>query len=114
MHPTIRNLLTLANQPQPEDPGRPARIAARIQWSLERTAAWRKAQHAMDERCTMAVERLSEDAFDRLFEAEQAKVDAIRAEIETAAKADKWPKELYFSDDAPRPKPNDGAADASA
>lgn len=96
MTPTIRNLLALADKPEPQDPGAPARKAARIRWALERVAAWSRAQRAMDERCGEAAGQIGEDAFDKLFEAEQAKVDTVRVEIDAAAE-DKWPKELYFS-----------------
>jgi hypothetical protein len=57
---------------------------------------WREAQRQIDERCSAAVEHLDSEAFHRLFEAEQAKVDAIRAEIDAVLKHDKWPRELYW------------------
>ena len=70
MTDTIRALLA--------DCGREAeRKAARIAWAKATAAAWHEAMLQMDERCTEAVERLSEKEFDRLFEAEQVKVDAI-------------------------------------
>src|SRR5688572_13442553 len=94
---TLQDLLALADQPELEDFDRPARVAARLQWSLERAADWRRAHRAMDKRCDEAVDRLDEDAFEQLIEAEQAKVDAILAEIEAATKADRWPRELYWS-----------------
>ena len=93
----LQNLLALGGQPELEDLDRPARVAARLQWSLNRTAALRRAHRAMNKRCAEAVDRLDEQAFERLFQAEQAKVDAIMAEIEAAANADKWPRELYWS-----------------
>ena len=58
--------------------------------------ALRQAQREMDDRCDAAVAELDEDAFNRLFEAEQAKVDAIRAQIDDVIEHDKWPKHLYF------------------
>ena len=88
MNPTIRTLLAAAV--------RPAECkAARAAWVRKTAAALRKAQRQMDDRCTEAVDRLSEEAFERLFEAEQAKVEAIRAQLETAAERDLWPRELY-------------------
>ena len=96
MTPTIRNLLALADRPEPAHPGAPARKAARAQWALEQAAALDRAQRAMTERCCEAVDRLDEQAFEQLCEAEQAKVDAIKAQLDAAAYEDKWPRELYF------------------
>jgi hypothetical protein len=70
--------------------------AARMAWARKAGDRWLAAQLAMDERCGGAVERLSEEEFDRLFEEEQAKVDAIRAEIEAVKEHDLWPRHLYF------------------
>jgi hypothetical protein len=50
----------------------------------------------MDERCGEAVGRLSEEDFERLCDAEQAKVDAARAPLQAAADRDEWPRELYW------------------
>jgi hypothetical protein len=72
------------------------RIRARVVWFREMSDAWLKAQHEMDDRCTAAVEQLSEEEFNRLFEAEQAKVDAIRAPLQAVIDRDEWPRELYF------------------
>jgi hypothetical protein len=69
---------------------------ARCAWARETTAALREAQRAMDRRCDEAVGRLSEEAFHRLFEAEQAKVNAIRATLDAVIERDLWPRELYF------------------
>ena len=70
---------------------------ARGQWVRETAAKWREAQRQMDERCTEAVDRLSEEEFERLFDAEEAKVDVFRAALKLAAERDLWPKHLYFS-----------------
>ena len=70
--------------------------AKRQAWVRETAAAWRQAQREMDDRCMDAVERLSEEEFDRLFEEEQAKVDAIREPLQAVVDEDKWPRELYF------------------
>jgi hypothetical protein len=72
------------------------RITARVAWFRETSDAWLKAQHEMDDRCTAAVDRVSAEEFNRLFEAEEAKVAAIRAVIDAAIEHDKWPKALYF------------------
>jgi hypothetical protein len=78
------------------DPAECQRKAARIAWVKQSVAALREAQRQMDARCTEAVDRLDEDAFNRLFEAEQAKVDAIRADIDAVVEHDKWPREMHF------------------
>ena len=68
----------------------------RVAWVKATAAAWREAQRAMDERCGDAVERVSEAEFHRLFEEEQAKVDAYRVPLMDVAERDVWPRELYF------------------
>ena len=93
---TIRALLASAGEREPEDPGESARVAARLQWVLERTAALSAAQRAMDHRCMAAVNQVDEAAFARLFDEEQAKVDAIRADLEAVAEEDRWPKHLHW------------------
>jgi hypothetical protein len=72
------------------------RIAARLAWVRETCAAWREAQREMDERCDEAVGRIDTEAFERLCDAEQAKVDAIRAQLQAVIDHDRWPRELYF------------------
>lgn len=72
------------------------RKAARIGWVKETVKALRAAQRQMDERCMEAAERLSEEEFERLCDQEQAKVDAIRAELDAVIEHDRWPRELYF------------------
>ena len=71
--------------------------AARVAWVSQAVAKLRAAHHAMDERCTAAVERLDAEAFERLVEAEQAKIDAIRAPIDAVIERDLRPRELYWS-----------------
>ena len=44
-----------------------------------------------------AVDKLDEEAFEALVEAEQARVDAIRAQIDDLIERDKWPPHLYFN-----------------
>jgi hypothetical protein len=87
---TIRALLAAAAQPA-------ERRAARIAWVEQTAAAWREAMREMDDRCSEAVERLSGEAFERFCDAEQAKVDAIRAQLQAAAERDLWPKHLYWT-----------------
>ena len=79
------------------DPVEWRRVAARTAWVREVMGALRQAQREMDDRCDAAVATMSEADFDRLFEAEQAKVDAIRAQIDDVIEHDKWPKHLYFN-----------------
>jgi hypothetical protein len=85
----IRHLLTAAGQPA-------ERRKARIAWVKKTADAWGEAQRLMDERCTEAVERLDPEAFARLLESEQAKVDAIHAQLQAVINKDQWPRELYF------------------
>jgi hypothetical protein len=81
---------------EPLDSDECKRVAARAAWVRETEAAWRAAQRRMDERCCEAVELLSEEAFERLCDAEQAKVDAFRVPLKDAAERDRWPRHLYF------------------
>ncbi|WP_028968825.1 hypothetical protein [Sphingomonas sp. URHD0057] len=69
---------------------------ARCAWVRKTAAAWREAQRRMDERCGEAAERLSEKEFERLFDEEEAKVDAFRKPLKDAAERDVWPRELHF------------------
>jgi hypothetical protein len=94
---TIRILLMSgAKGAEPLDPAQWKRTAARVAWVRETTATLREAQREMDDRCTKAVDRLDPQAFDRLFEAEQAKVDAILTQLRAVIDEDRWPRELYF------------------
>ena len=70
---------------------------ARAAWVRETAAAWREAQRQMDDRCSEAAGRLSEEAFERLCDEEEAKVDAFRAPLRAVAERDVWPRELYWS-----------------
>ena len=72
------------------------RTAARVAWIKESIAALREAQRRMDERCLEACDRLSEEEFERLFDEEQAKVDAIRAPMDEVIERGVWPRHLYF------------------
>lgn len=73
-------------------------LAARTAWVREIMARLADAQRQMDDRCTAAVDRLDEETFNFLFDAEQAKVDAIRAQIDAVIEHDRWPKHLNRGD----------------
>jgi hypothetical protein len=66
-------------------------------WVRETAAAARAAQREMDERCMDAVDKLSEEEFERLCEEEDAKVEAFRGPLKDAAERDVWPRPLYVS-----------------
>ena len=79
------------------DAARPAECAAaRAAWARRTSAAWLEAHRTMDDRLGAAVDKLDEEAFERLCEAEFAKVDAIMAQLRAAIDEDKWPRELYL------------------
>ena len=89
-------LMRGAGDGNPLDAAQWRRIAARLAWTRATLARWRAAQEQMDERCSAACERLDAAAFTRLCDAEQAKVDAIRAQLDAVIARDEWPKEMYF------------------
>jgi hypothetical protein len=60
-------------------------------------AELREAQRQMDERCDAAVDRVSEDEFNRIFDEEQAKVCAILDQLHAVRDHDRWPPHLYWS-----------------
>ena len=94
---TVRILLGRGRKGlEPLDPREWQRVAARTAWVENAMAALRRAQRQMDDRCDAAVGRLSEEEFERLCDAEQAKVDAFLAPLRAAADHDRWPKELYW------------------
>jgi hypothetical protein len=86
---TIRALLATAGEPA-------RRIARRQAWAMKTWAAWSRAQREMDDKCTEAVEHLTEEEFDRLFDQEEAKVDALRTLLDDVIERDKWPREMHF------------------
>lgn len=69
--------------------------AARVAWVKATTAAWGEAQERMDERLTAAVEKVSTEEFDRMFEEEDAKVELHRGPVKLAWDRDVWPRELH-------------------
>lgn len=78
------------------EPAEWRRKAARAQWCLEMLEKWWEAVRHQDERCLKAVDEVSEKEFERMFAEEQAKVDAIRAEIDAVIEHDRWPAHLHF------------------
>jgi hypothetical protein len=92
---TIQMLLRQAHR-EPLSPEQWKRVAARTAWVRETIEKWYQAMRHRDEVCTAAVERLSEEEFDRLFDREEAKVEALRAEIDAVIERDEWPLEMYF------------------
>ena len=70
--------------------------ARRAAWARETSDAWSEALRAMDDKCTEAFERLSQEEFERLYDEEEAKVGAIRAELDAVIEHDRWPRHLYF------------------
>jgi hypothetical protein len=81
----------------PLDPVEWKRVKARVAWMGETLAAWGEAQRQMHERCKASVDRVSEDEFNRIFDEEQAKVDAIRARIDAVVEHNRWPPELHWT-----------------
>jgi hypothetical protein len=67
----------------------------RAAWVRETAARLRAAQRAMDDNCMAAIDRMSDEAFERLFALEQAKVDLYLAPLRAAADRDLWPRHLY-------------------
>jgi hypothetical protein len=86
---TIRALLATASEPA-------RRNARRQAWILKTHAAWCRAMREMDDKCMAAVDRLTEEEFDRLFDQEEAKVDALRTLLDDVIERDKWPREMHF------------------
>ena len=69
----------------------------RVAWVKQTGRAWLKATKEMDERLTCIVNQVSEEVFDRLFDAEQAHCDAILQQMKDAAERDRWPRHLHWS-----------------
>jgi hypothetical protein len=86
---SIKNLLAAASETAD-------RREARAAWVRQTCRAWGEAQRAMDDKLTAIVTKVSEEEFDRLFEEEQAKVDAIRQPLTDVQERGLWPRELYW------------------
>jgi predicted ATPase with chaperone activity len=95
-HQITIDMLLRSRREEPLSPEEWKRIKTRCAWVKEKIAALREAQRARDERCGEAAERLSEEEFERLCDEEQAKVDAIRAQLDDVIERDEWPRELYW------------------
>ena len=91
---TIRMLAASADFPDPDER---RRQSARVEWVKEKVVALEKAQREMDERCMKALDHLSDEEFQRLFEEEQAKVCAILDELNAIRDHDKWPREMHWT-----------------
>jgi len=75
---------------------RPAQCRdARAAWVRRTGAMWLELHHVLDEFLAEAVERMSEEEFERLCDAEFATVDAIMAQLRAAVDEDKWPREMH-------------------
>ena len=69
---------------------------ARVAWVRSAIAALEEAQRQMDERCGAAVDRVSEEEFNRICDEEQAKVCAILDQFAAVRERDEWPPEAFF------------------
>ena len=98
---TLRRSLALA-APEPPDPGKAARVGARVMWVHEVMGALRAAQKRADDAWMALVAELPED--EELAEAEeelpeppeQAELDAIWEVVNAVVEHDRWPAHLYF------------------
>jgi hypothetical protein len=120
---SIRILLgRAASGREPLDAAEWKRAKARVAWVRETVAALIEAQRRMDAlaqsvrgtdeqgalaqsvrgtdeqgtRCSAAVDRVSEEEFNRIFDEEQAKVSAILDQFAAIRERDEWPPEVYF------------------
>ena len=82
---------------QIDDPEEWRRKAARVAWCMATLARWRAALDHQMKHCMDSVEKLDDEAFERLCDEEQAKVDAIRAELDAVIEHDRWPAHLYWT-----------------
>lgn len=97
---TIRGFLALAAPALP-DPGKSARVGARVIWVRETMAALRAAQKRADDALLALVADLPDDedelADEELPEPpEQAEVDALWEMMNAVVEKDRWPRDLYF------------------
>jgi TPP-dependent indolepyruvate ferredoxin oxidoreductase alpha subunit len=69
---------------------------ARTAWVRGAIASLKEAQRQMDERCSAAVDRVSEEEFNRIFDREQAKVSAILAQFDAVRERQEWPPEIVW------------------
>lgn len=78
------------------EPDQWRRLAARIAWAWDAADRCLAMQFALDQRCFTAARRMGEAAFNRWFDREQAKVDALLAQLDAVIDRDEWPRALYF------------------
>lgn len=78
---------------EPLGPAEWKRAKLRTAWVRGAIAALEEAQRQMDERCRAAVNRVSEEEFNRIFDEEQAKVSAILDQFAAVRERDEWPPE---------------------
>ena len=81
---------------EPLDAAEWKRAKARVAWVRGAIAALEQAQRQMDDRCSTAVDRVSEEEFNRIFDEEQAKVSALLDQFAAIRERDEWPPEIYF------------------
>jgi hypothetical protein len=94
---TIEILLRRGRKGQgPLDPQDWKRVKARVAWMKGSVAALAEAQRHMDERCSAAVDRVPEAEFNRIFDEEQAKVEAILNQLNAVCDLVEWPPEIDF------------------
>lgn len=79
---------------EPLDAAEWKRAKARVAWVRGAIAALEEAQRHMDDRCGAAVDRVSEEEFNRIFDEEQAKVCAILDQFAAVRERDEWPPEI--------------------
>lgn len=92
---TIQMLLRSRSE-EPLSPKQWNRVKARCTWAMDLVERWYQAMLHRDEVCCAAVDKISEEEFNRLFEAEEAKVIALRAEIDAVIERDEWPRNLHW------------------
>jgi hypothetical protein len=95
--PTQDTIRMLERGAEATDAAEWRRQQARVAWVRETAAKWHDAMRERDDRCTAAVKHLDETDFQRLFDAEQAKVDAVYGPIRAVIEEDRWPRHLYWS-----------------
>ena len=89
-------LILASDESGPLDPEQWRRLAARIAWAWDAADRCHAAMRALELRCFEAAQRMDEQAFNRWFDREQAKVDALLAQLDAVIERDEWPRALYF------------------
>lgn len=99
---TIQSLFTAAAQTAADQTHAAARRAARQAWAKQIVAALEAAQKEADAAWMQTVADQPEDMDDEEADQlppppEQARLDAIRVQIDAVLKHDRWPRKLYWS-----------------